>query len=278
MGTENCACATLQFPGDIGSGRVGAPCLPAEIKLVDVPDMEYLTTNHPPRGEVCTRGPTVFKGYWKNETATKETVDVDGWLHTGDIGQWNEDGSLSIIDRKKNIFKLLQGEYVAVEKIEETLSKSNMVGQVWVYGHSETTQLVAVVTPDFENFMPWAQEKGLANCPRDVAAVIENGAEELCQSKEVKELFSNEFKRLSKEDGLKGFEVPRSVYVEGLVNKMLQGFTIENDCLSPLSNSGDHNSSSVTAQGFLSFTQFLVNSFLKRRTKHDRCTFEYVIF
>lgn len=231
--TENCACATMQFAGDICPGRVGGPAPPAEIKLVDVPDMDYLTTNNPPRGEVCTRGPSVFKGYWKNETATREALDSDGWLHTGDVGQWNQDGSLSIIDRKKNIFKLLQGEYIAAEKIEETLGKSSLVGQVWVYGHSETTQLVAVVTPDFENFIPWAQEKGLASCPRDLAAVIENGAEELCKSKEVKELFLDEFTRCGKEDRLKGFEIPKGVYIEGNANKLLQGFTIENDCLTP---------------------------------------------
>merc|ERR1712086_810393 len=103
------------------------------------------------------------------------------------------------IDRKKNIFKLLQGEYVAVEKVEESLAKSAMVGQVWGYGHSETTQLVAVVTPDFENLIPWAQEKGLAMCPEDLKAVIDGGAEELCQTKEVNQLFLDEFKRLAKE-------------------------------------------------------------------------------
>lgn len=231
--TENCAAATMQFPGDITAGRVGGPVPPAEIKLADVADMDYTTTTSPPRGEICTRGPTVFKGYWKNEAATKEALDADGWLHTGDIGQWNADGSLSIIDRKKNIFKLLQGEYVAAEKIEETLGKSPMVGQVWVYGHSETTQLVAVVTPDFENFIPWAQQKGLAMCPTDLPAVIESGAEELCQTKEAKEFFLDEFKRLAKEDGLNGFEVPKGVYVEGKTNNLLQGFSIENDCLTP---------------------------------------------
>lgn len=231
--TENSASATIQPVGDSTAGRVGGPVPPAEIKLVDVPDMDYLTSSKPPCGEICTRGPTVFKGYWKNETATNETLDSDGWLHTGDVGRWNEDGSLSIIDRKKNIFKLLQGEYIAAEKIEETLGKSALVGQVWVYGHSETTQLVAVVTPDFENFLPWAREKGLEACPENLAAVIENGAEELCQTKEVKNFFLEEFKRLAKEDGLKGFEIPKGVHIEGRANSLLQGFSIENDCLTP---------------------------------------------
>ncbi|KHN71553.1 Long-chain-fatty-acid--CoA ligase 5, partial [Toxocara canis] len=101
-------------------------------------------------GEVCVRGYNVFKGYYKDEAMTKETLESDGWLHTGDIGRWTDVGTLQIIDRKKNIFKLSQGEYIAPEKIEAVYCRSKYVAQVFVHGESLETCIIGVVVPEEE--------------------------------------------------------------------------------------------------------------------------------
>lgn len=110
--TESCGMCAILPPELMQYGSVGLPVPSVEIKLLDVPDAGYLNSNSPPQGEVCIRGPSVTKGYYKRpDLNSDETIFTkDGWLRTGDIGQWNKDGTLSLIDRVKNLVKLQHGE------------------------------------------------------------------------------------------------------------------------------------------------------------------------
>ena len=98
--------ATVTHPLDRTGGHVGGVIPSMRIRLRDVPELGYLTSDNPPRGEVQFFGTNVFKGYFKNPEKTKEAFSEDGWLNSGDVGMIFPNGSLKIIDRAKNIFKL----------------------------------------------------------------------------------------------------------------------------------------------------------------------------
>jgi long-chain acyl-CoA synthetase len=88
-----------------------------EIKLVDFPEAGYYSHSQPPQGEIWIRGTAALDGYYKDEQQTTEALTPDGWLKTGDIGEWDKNGHLRIIDRKKNLVKTMNGEYIALEKV-----------------------------------------------------------------------------------------------------------------------------------------------------------------
>ena len=139
-------------------GAVGTiiPC--GAVKLVDVDEMNYKAKNN--QGEICYKGANMMKGYYKQPEKTAETIDEDGWLHTGDIGEWTDNGCLRIIDRKKHIFKTQHGEYIAPERLEGIFTKSPFVDQMFVYGNSLQAYLVAVIVPNPDKWTELNQNKG----------------------------------------------------------------------------------------------------------------------
>lgn len=146
------------------------------MKLFDVPDMNYTTDdkdengNPMPRGEVCYRGYCCFKGYYKQPDLTKEAIDSNGWVHTGDVGTFTANGCLKIIDRKKNIFKLSQGEYVIPDKIEQKIAQSNYIAQIFVYGDSLQHVLVSIIVPDKPFLEKWAAENKVTGTYLEILA------------------------------------------------------------------------------------------------------------
>uniref|UniRef100_A0A665X414 Arachidonate--CoA ligase n=1 Tax=Echeneis naucrates TaxID=173247 RepID=A0A665X414_ECHNA len=212
--TECTAGCTFSMPGDWSAGHVGAPLPCAMVKLVDIPDMKYYANNG--EGEICIRGPSVFRGYLRDPERTAEALDSDGWLHSGDVGQWLPNGTLRIIDRKKHIFKLSQGEYIAPEKIENVLMRCVPVLQVFVHGDSLQSYLIGIVVPDPEVFVDWAKEQGFVG-----------SYEELCQNPDVKKAVLEDMKAVGKEAGLKSFEQVKDLYLHP------ETFSVANGLLTP---------------------------------------------
>ncbi|XP_018716866.2 long chain acyl-CoA synthetase 7, peroxisomal-like [Eucalyptus grandis] len=216
--TETSCVISCMDEGDTLSGHVGSPNPACEIKLVDVPEMNYTSEDQPyPRGEICVRGPIVFQGYYNDEVQTREVIDDDSWLHTGDIGLWLPGGRLKIIDRKKNIFKLAQGEYIAPEKIENVYSKCKFISQCFVYGDSLNSCLVAVVAVDLEVLKEWAASQGIEY----------EALRQLCNDQRAREAVLAEMDDIGREAELQGFEYVKAVAL------VLEPFTEENGLLTP---------------------------------------------
>ncbi|KAL6779688.1 LCS2 [Auxenochlorella protothecoides x Auxenochlorella symbiontica] len=211
--TETCAASFIAYPSEPDHmGTVGPPQPAISFRLEGVPEMKYSPSADPPRGEVCIRGASLFKGYYKDQEKTDEVLTRDGWFYTGDIGELSPTGGLKIIDRKKNIFKLSQGEYVAVEKVENAYKLCPSVEQIWVYGNSLESVLVAVAVPTQGRL----DAHGGAG---DAAAK--------CADPELKAAILKELAAAAKEGGLKGFEQVRGVILES------EPFSVENELMTP---------------------------------------------
>jgi long-chain acyl-CoA synthetase len=153
--TETTGIGTVSTLARHRLGRVGVASPGTEVRLAE-------------DGEVLMRGPHVFAGYWQNPEATAETI-VDGWLHTGDLGELDGEGFLAITGRKKDIIITSGGKNIAPANIENELRQSRWISQAIMYGDNRPYP-VALISLDPDEVIPWARERGLAEDMPTLAA------------------------------------------------------------------------------------------------------------
>ena len=199
--TESSPVLTLNPLDRIKLGTVGRAIPGVELKIAS-------------DGEILARGPNIMQGYYKLPDATKETVDADGWLHTGDIGELDSDGYLKITDRKKELLKTAGGKYIAPQPIEMAVKRNKFVANAMLYGDRRKFPIILIV-PNFDNLERWARERNLTYGTR--AELIEVADVQAKIEREVMSMLPQ----------LAKFETPKKVV---LIEK---DFTIESGELTP---------------------------------------------
>lgn len=206
------SCVDLPLHDGYGSTEAGRVLIDRKVsrppvrdyKLVDVPELGYFHTDSPhPRGELLIKTATMIPGYYKRPELTAEIFDDDGYHKTGDIMAEIGPDELVYVDRRTNVLKLSQGEFVAVSRLEALFVTSALVRQVFVYGSSERAYLLAVVVPT----------------PAVIERVGETGAD-------LKPLISESLRQTAKDAGLSSYEIPRDFLIE------TEPFSTENGLLS----------------------------------------------
>jgi long-chain acyl-CoA synthetase len=145
--TETTGVGTTSTRQNFKFGTVGRPMPGVEVSIAG-------------DGEILIRGPNVFLGYWQNEAATREVLDDEGWIHTGDLGRLDNEGYLTITGRKKDIIITAGGKNLAPANLENDLKQSRWISQAVMYGDRRPFP-VALITLDEEEIVPWAREHGL---------------------------------------------------------------------------------------------------------------------
>jgi len=141
-------------------------------------------------------------GYYGDEAKTRETIDDEGWLHTGDVGEWASNGALRIIDRSKHIFKLSQGKYIAPERLEDIYIRSQWIAQIFVDSISSETTIIAIVIPD--------EEYVRKNFKSETTGI---SFADLCKNKKLKEIILSDLIQLAKKQKLKYYEIPSNIHL-----------------------------------------------------------------
>lgn len=145
--TESSPVISVNRVGRYRFGTVGIPIPGVEVRIAG-------------DGEILARGPNIMKGYWNDANATKEAIDADGWLHTGDIGAFDQDGFLRITDRKKHLFVSSGGKNIAPQPIEALFLRSRYIDQFVLIGDARM-YLTALIVPEFEALREFARTRAI---------------------------------------------------------------------------------------------------------------------
>ncbi|KAH9590567.1 Long-chain-fatty-acid--CoA ligase 6, partial [Schistosoma haematobium] len=195
--TETMGVVTVSLVGEFRVGALGAVAYGVEVKLADVLDLG-LVVKRDNRGEICVKGKRCTKGYYKDPQSTALLIDSDGWLHTGDIGEWTPEGSLMLVDRVKSIFKLAQGEYVAPEKLEALYQSCGLINQIFIDANPKSIYPVAIIVPNFNEL-----RESLSKTDHELVNLSDH---DLCQHESVHRKYLNVLDQIANERFLKGFE------------------------------------------------------------------------
>ncbi|KAL9931287.1 hypothetical protein V8E36_009797 [Tilletia maclaganii] len=222
--TETTGSSLLMWPGDKVLGTCGPPAFACHCRLKDTPQLGYTSSDKPnPRGELQLKGASVFPGYYKDEAKTREAIDENGWFSTGDVAEIDAQGRFKIIDRVKNLLKLAQGEYVALERVESTYAASSYLAQLWIHGESTETHIIAIAVPEPTMFAALASKvlnKSIA--AEDLAAI-----KAATESPEVTRAVLEDLARIGQAARLNGFEIIKGLHLSA------EPFSVENGLLTP---------------------------------------------
>ena len=233
---------STELDGVISGGRLSPD---TEFKLVDVPELSYFTTDKPnPRGEIYLKSDRMFSGYYRDAAATSTVFTPDGWFTTGDIGEKDSSsGIVSIIDRKKNVIKLSQGEFVALEKLEEEYGNSKYFDSLFIYANPLWSFVSAVVVPSQLFYLRRLQSSSSSspssNQPISEENINEETMKKICEDPDSSRLVLKELVGIGLTNSFKSYEIPRIVLLHP------HPFTVANQLLT---SSGKRNRIALNKQ------------------------------
>lgn len=204
--TETCASTTLVYPQHFTTGVAGDLTACVTVKLRDCDELNYLAKNN--QGEILIKGDNIIKEYFKNPKETKAAFTDDGWFCTGDVGEWQPNGQIKIIDRIKNLVKTQNGEYVALEKLESIYRSSKYVSNICVYADETKVKPVAIVVPNTPVVFKLAIEKGIMKKEDEH---VDHIIKELDNNREFVDTILQEMLEDGKKQGLKGIELLQGI-------------------------------------------------------------------